>query len=169
MKRILLLLLPLLAILSGCFKDMDPFEGGDGVRANINGYKCVMLGVPGMDYANNGSGSAGYILNSDISMIRIIDRHPFRMTFSIIAPSGISTGFEYPISKGSAFTATLIGPKEAPGEEIPLSGWIKFENEGTIATLVEARFELTGKDSRGQDYSIRHGFLRLYKNSNTGE
>ena len=53
MKRLLAITLALLALASCGRLIMDPYEGGDGVRANINGRKCTMIGHVGSnDYAS---------------------------------------------------------------------------------------------------------------------
>ena len=47
MKRLFAIALALISLAS-CYKlSMDPYEGGDGVRANIDGRKCVMMGTVG--------------------------------------------------------------------------------------------------------------------------
>lgn len=168
MKRLLFLAIPLLCILTGCFKDMDPFEGGDGVRTNLNGCKCVMLGTPGNVYISSTGDAGSYSVKSDVTMLRILDHHQFQLDFNIADTVAIVANQEYKIGTGN-YKVTLVGPKEAPGEEIPLKGWVKFLQLNPSGRIVEARFELDGKDSSGQDYTLRHGFMRLYKQSPSGE
>ena len=94
--------------------------------------------------------------------------HQFQLDFNIADTVAIVANQEYKIGTGN-YKVTLVGPKEAPGEEIPLKGWVKFLQLNPSGRIVEARFELDGKDSSGQDYTLRHGFMRLYKQSPSGE
>lgn len=169
MKTCLKLLLIALSLLlaSSCVKDMDPFEGADGVRVNINGHKCVMVGSPGHNYMYYTSGES-YSLKTEVEMTRMLDYYHFSMVFSIQDSSPLSAGKRYSTAAGEA-GVKLLSPKESPGDEISLSGWIELVKFDPSSRIVEASFELDGTASNGEDFVLRHGFFRLFKQSEDGQ
>lgn len=59
-------------LVSGCYTDMDPFEGGEGVRVNINGSKYIMLGMPGGYYAKIDAKDDVCSFSSSISLTSMV-------------------------------------------------------------------------------------------------
>ena len=161
MKRIfgLLALFAGLLAAASCIANMDPFEGGDGVRANINGQKCVMSGTPGDVYANClfewGANSFG----TSVEMMHLLDKTIFKLAFSMSDTAPFMTGQKYNIGSGT-YKATLT---TVSGEDVRLTGWVTFLKIGVGSKTVEAQFELDGQDANGDKYAIRHGFMRLYR------
>lgn len=150
-------------MLSGCVRDMDPFEGGDGVRVNINGQKCVMLGIPGHDYADlNMSGDVSSFQAIVSMMVGIMSADLFELSFNIKENDAFIKEQKYTIKPSGDKTVTLSLPaRNGEGvKDINLSGWLYFISFGEI---IEARFDLDGKGSDGMEYSLRHGFLRLHQ------
>lgn len=163
-------------ILASCYVDMDPFEGGDGVRVNINGEKCVMHGMPGgyyaiLDAANDVSSfessitmrtsvtnyQGSYIINAAIGAENVHgDRSIFHLSFNIQENDTFVKEQKYEILPDGQKTATL----STWWEEVKLHGWIYFLSLGDV---IEARFDLDGTDSDGTAYTLRHGFLRLHQ------
>lgn len=167
-------------VLSGCVRDMDPFEGGDGVRVNINGEKCVMYGIPGgyyatLDVANDVSTFKSEItmmssivdahINYIIPEMSTIDRTAFMLGFNIAENDIFVKEKKYEIKtsgdKKASMTVSSLNTDTGSSEEvIKLKGWAYFLSLGNV---VEVRFELDGKDSNGKEYALRHGFLRLHQ------
>lgn len=141
MKRLLKLFSTVAVLLFAvaCETDMDPFQGGTGLRANINGRAYVMVGAP--------SGSS-YLEMPDANTVSVNVELMCRTNSDICSfslrlndPSPLATGRDYTVSN-------------ARFGDIPLSGTIRFL---TISSeITEAEFELSGS---GCD--LRHGFLRL--------
>ena len=164
--KILMVVLSLLAAAS-CIKDMDPFEGADGVRVNINGYKCVMRGSPGTNYVHY-TGGESCSLRTEVEMTRMLDFHHFNMVFYVQDDNPLTVGKRYSTLSGNA-SVKLLSPKEAPGDEVSLSGWIQFVKFDSSSRIVEASFEFDGVASNGEDFVLRHGFFRLFKQSEDGQ
>ena len=161
MKRIITYLASAFVLLAAtsCIANMDPFEGGDGVRANINGQKCVMSGTPGKTYANCSFVDGANTFSTRVEMVHLLDMNGFKLSFSISSTTPFTTGVKYSIGSGSN-KATLT---TLSGEEVTLSGWISFLKIGVSSNTVEAQFELDGQDSNGDKYAVRHGFMRLFR------
>lgn len=156
------LLLPVLLLAASCTERMDPFEGADGLRANINGYKCVMDGNHGNQYVTRSA--EGTSVSIRVNMVQLIDNQTFTMQLFVSDAAPLAPGTTYRFSTGSGCTAQLGSPPGAPGEEINMTGWIRFLQLGADSNIVEAEFELEGVSPRSQtDYEVRHGFLRLYR------
>ena len=85
MKRIITYLASAFVLLAAtsCIANMDPFEGGDGVRANINGQKCVMSGTPGKTYANCSFVDGANTFSTRVEMVHLLDMNGFKLSFSI--------------------------------------------------------------------------------------
>jgi hypothetical protein len=166
MKKIIRFIVAASALLAlaGCVRDMDPFEGGDGVRANINGQKCVMLGDPGHKYASYSENPGGRF-SAKFEMMHMLDRSEFHMEFKVSETSPLVTGVRYTVGSGENTAQLSYAFGNISGEAIPLAGWISFNKIGTDGATVEARFELEGVSADGREYSVRHGFMRLYKNA----
>ena len=161
MKRIIKYLASAIALfaVTSCIANMDPFEGGDGVRANINGQKCVMSGTPGRVYANCSFESGANSFGTNVSMMHLLDKTIFTLAFSLSNSSPFVTGQQYSIGSGTCkATLTTIS-----GEDVPLTGWVTFLKIGYDSKTVEARFELDGQDANGKKYTVRHGFMRLFR------
>ena len=138
---------------------MDPFEGGDGVRANINGQKCVMSGTPGKVYANCSFEDGANSFGTHVEMMHLLDKTNFGLSFSLTDTTPFATGQQYSIGSGT-YKATLT---TISGEDVPLTGWVTFLKIGVGSKTVEAQFELDGQDTKGDKYAVRHGFMRLYR------
>ena len=167
-------------VLSGCVRDMDPFEGGDGVRVNINGEKCVMLGTPGGYYAKMEATDDVSTFKSEIILIStLIDPEAQYMNamlgFGFAQDSQIRLNLAFDISDNNVFSKekqynigsgnkkavlTYVTDDTSTNPDINLKGWISFLSLGKV---IEARFELEGKSTGGKEYSLRHGFLRLHQ------
>ena len=163
-KFFYLLLLPVL-LLSGssCSEIMDPFEGSDGVRANINGYKCVMDGYHGNQYVTWPTGGSA-TLSINVRMVKLLDNQNFMLQLNVSDNTAVSTGIEYHFTPGGPCSAILSSPPGAAGVEVPMSGWIRFLQLDAGSHIVEAEFELSGTAPRSrEEFDVRHGFLRLYK------
>ena len=160
--------LSLLAValsLCGCVRDMDPFEGGDGVRVNINGQKCVMLGIPGGYYATLDTKDDECLFQSEVTMMtgflsNIQDL--FYINFDIRENDILVKDKKYTVSYSGNKVVKLRLPNDDASSytEVSLKGWLSFLSLGQV---VEARFELEGTGPAGKDYSLRHGFLRLHQ------
>ena len=152
-------MLAVLLAATSCIANMDPFEGGDGVRANINGQKCVMSGTPGKVYANCSFESGANSFGTKVEMMHLLDKTIFKLGFSLSDTSPFTTGKQYSIGSGT-YKVTLT---TVSGEEVPLTGWVTFLKIGVWSKTVEAQFELDGQDSNGDKYAVRHGFMRLFR------
>ena len=161
MKRILFLLCPLW-LFSSCLKEMDPFEGGDGVRANINGNKCVMIGIPGNTAgAFYSSGNDYTFQTAVIAMSHTMENQNFHFKISVSDEAPLETGKRYSVGSGKNTAVISYVSDDVTGSDIQLKGWISFLKVGPDASTTEARFELTGR-SPHREYAVRHGFLRLF-------
>ena len=160
MKKFITLVLVSVFALCGCIKDMDPFQGGDGVRVNVNGRKCVMVGVLGGRYAQlNNTGDTGECSTTISMMSAMPDNMMFDLAFAIKENEPLVINKEYKVGSGNS-TVGMTGFSVGASQEsrIPLQGWVKFISLGTT---IQARFELDGKGEDGTGYALRHGFLRL--------
>ena len=159
MRRLILKLLPLLLLAVSCTERMDPYEGGTGVRANINGYKCVMRGVSNKSYATYNVGESYSFSTQRLQLFKHMDgMSNCYLQVSISEPSALVTGKAYKIGTSGA-TAYLY--LDGVDRGITLSGELTFLNDGPGSGVTEARFELSGKDRDGTKYDVRHGFKRL--------
>ena len=137
---------------------MDPFEGGDGLRANINGKKCIMYDIPGnVAGAGYTVGNVFTFQTADILLRNKLDNQSLRFKLTVTDDASLEPGVKYSIGEGGN-TASL-GYVE--GSSTALSGWIVFLRIGSDSSTTEARFELYGK-TRDQEFDVRHGFLRLF-------
>lgn len=148
-------------LLCSCMKRLDPYMGTNGVRANINGDKYVMLYLSFQEP----SAVCEEISFSMYASLIHIDRglgqsremlSDYSLSISLESNSGIHTGGMYTIGDGKGGEASL-GINSARGESntVPLQGWIRFTS---LTPTVTARFEL---ESPGKDYEVRHGLLRM--------
>ena len=164
-----LFLLSMLAVLllSGCVTRMDPFEGRDGVRANINGEKYVMEGIDGRVLAyspfKTGEGSERFEVN--VLLLHLMGKKMCKLVIHLESSTPFVVGNRYPISASSAQVSTLrwITAGEISSNELnpetpadPLNGWLVFEKIEDES--VEASFEFEGSST---GVAVRHGFLRL--------
>ena len=140
-----------LAVSVSCSWEMDPYEGGDGVRMNLNGEKCVMVGTPNSAYARYVSGEEYRFETAEIFMLQLLDNRSFTLVLKVTDTAPIVTAKTYP--KG---TAVLI--YDDSHEQISLSGEVVFLETGEET---EACFDLSGTGADGTRYEMRHGFLRL--------
>lgn len=141
---------------------MDPFEGGDGVRANINGNKCVMYGIPGnVAGASYTTGNTFTFQTATILMRHVLDGKEFHFRITVSDDAALEVGRRYSVGSGGSSAVISYVSDDVTGEDIPLTGWITFLQVGPEKSTTEARFELSGR-TRGREYEVRHGFLRLY-------
>lgn len=162
MRRILYILSAVLALAS-CVKGMDPYEGGDGTRANINGAKCIMLGTvnSGTTYASYSCMGPYVFRTSPLVLYHNIDQRSYTLNIEVSDDSPLVPGTRYtfPSGNGSAYISYISS--EVTGENIELRGWLVFNKISPDSSITEARFELEGTSYTGKKYSLRHGFLRL--------
>ena len=157
----LFLALGICALTASCYKEMDPFTGSIGVRANINGEKFICItGEDRTPYAimEGDTFSMEEKLAGTETWERIMnkqDRKSLILSINLQGETMLGTNTDYTIGTGNN-TASL---RQYSGDQdiIPLKGWIRFL---TIDSKVEARFEL---ESVTGDYEIRHGFCRLQR------
>lgn len=145
MKQLIKLALALCFALSlcSCVTDMDPFQGGTGLRANIDGKVYVMIGSPeDTGYVTMG-GSPENSFEVSVTLRGRTGNATVQFEMSLNENSALSTGQKYTVS-----SAILQGDS--------LSGWIKFNM--ISSNMVEAEFELSGGRRE-----VKHGFLRLKK------
>lgn len=172
-----LLLLPFMALLLGaasCSTSLDPFEGTDGIRFNLNGKKYVMQsgffsGIPLVETED------GITVSASMSGPSILDFVSFTLFLckedQLVQDKEYKTG-ENGISaqiKPFVPSTPTIAEAETEGEEseqevketppVQLQGWVKRVASQT--EQLEILFEFTGKDADGNEYVIKHGFLRL--------
>jgi len=137
-----------------CDSYMDPFEGSDGLRANINGAKCIMDGVRGRKYVDSYTTEAGQFVSCEIDLVRREDGHTFKIAFNLVSEGApVSTGTRLSVGPSEASHATI---SSGSGKAVELSGWVYFNQFEEGNAVAEAEFELDGPS-----YKIRHGFFRL--------
>ena len=160
---------------------MDPFTGTEGIRFNLNGKKYVMQSEffslsPLRETADS------VTVNSTLSGPSAIDICSFKLKLCPLeqlavdkeyntGESGISAEIS-PFSMGLAdITSAISSTSENMGQAsesetkvessapIQLQGWVKRVASETAK--LELLFEFNGKDEAGNEYVIKHGFLRL--------
>lgn len=180
MRKLLLLTATVLLTLSSC-SEMDPFTGSEGIRFNLNGKKYVMQSEllstsPLRETADS------VTVNSTLSGPSAIDICSFYLKLCPLeqlavdkeystGENGISAEIS-PFSMGlsdiaSAISSTSEAKEQATESEstndsnapIQLQGWVKRVASETAK--LELLFEFNGKDQAGNEYVIKHGFLRL--------
>ena len=184
MRKLLLLTTAFLLALSSC-SEMDPFTGTEGIRFNLNGKKYVMQSdlfkiSPLRETADSTT------INSTLSGPSAIDICSFYLKLCPLeqlavdkeyktGESGISAEIS-PFSMGLSDIASAVSSasssettdevSEAESESkaesaapIQLQGWVK--RVASEAARLELLFEFSGKDDAGNEYIIKHGFLRL--------
>lgn len=163
MKKVLFLLCAVL--LSSCVKDMDPFEGGDGIRANFNGAKCVMYGFPGESHgASYSEGNTYTFSTGEVLMWAATAGKRFHFRLTVSDDAALVPGQRYSIGSGGMTAGIKFISENGVGREVPLRGWITFLKVGPETSTTEARFELDGETLAEGQLTFRHGFLRLYTN-----
>lgn len=173
MKKLLFALLVAL-LASGCNMRMDPFEGGNGSRANINGEKYLMSDVvlfpKKASFDNTGSG----YFSVRILFQHLMGERVCMLDIRLESPTPFVVGEKYTISASSETPCTLwwtsnqeIASRTVDYETVPkeaLDGWIVFNK--TDGDTVEASFEF---DCPSSGTAIRHGFMRLLTSGRTGK
>lgn len=154
MKRLFAIALALISLAS-CYKlSMDPYEGGDGVRANIDGRKCVMMGTVGSrSYASYSvyTDSCVFLTQVPLANRILTDDATYRLSIKLKTGTAIVVNQDYSLTGNDA---KVLFPGSHDTE--PLSGWIHFTLLDPAAHLVEATFELSSAD-----HTVKHGFMRL--------
>lgn len=162
MKGLILKILPLLLLAVSCTTQMDPYKGGTGVRANINGCKAVMYGEPTKNYA-------AYTIDPvsesyKFSTVRLpmtcneIGRE-CQLEITVSTRSVLIPGRPYLVGNGEGVAILYLNDAT---QRISLSGEVTFLKDGPVTGATEARFELSGKDAHQNVFEVRHGFLRLH-------
>ena len=172
MRKLLLLTTAFLLALSSC-SEMDPFTGTEGIRFNMNGKKYVMqsglLNVsPLWETADS------VTVSSTLSGPSAIDVCTFRLKLCPLeqlavdkeyntGESGISAEIS-PFSIGfsdlvSAAAESETETKTESSAPVQLQGWVK--RVASESAQLELLFEFSGKDVAGNEFVIKHGFLRL--------
>ena len=154
MKRLFAIVLAVFSLAS-CYKlSMDPYEGGDGVRANIDGRKCVMMGTVGSrSYASYSvyTDSCVFLTQVPLANRILAEDATYRLSIKLKTGAAIAVDQDYSLAGEDA---TILFPGKLKPEA--LSGWIRFSLLDPAAHLVEATFELSSAD-----HSVKHGFIRL--------
>ena len=152
----------LLPVVAGCFKQMDPFTGSDGVRVNINSSKCVMQSISGINHASYTNDGTNYVFTASyLSMVRTLDNAGFSISFTVKDSSPLVTGKRY--NTNGSTIVTLVNYPDCPGMDVSMSGWIQFNRIEEESSIVEATFELDAQPAGGKKITAKHGFLRLLK------
>jgi len=185
MRKLLLPLMALLMAVSSCYTDMDPFEGTDGIRFNLNGKKYVMqsgwLSTSPLSETED-----GIVISSSMSGPSFLDLCSFTLNLCPLeqlaedkeyktGENGISAEIELLLSDmpslGEVVSAAAdLSESSEESEEtttetkeklppVQMSGWVK--RVASEAGKLEVLFELNGKDQDGNQYELKHGFLRL--------
>ena len=175
MKKLLLPIIALLLTAGSCTSSMDPFEGTDGIRFNLNGKKYVMQsGLLGLDPLVETED--GRIVKANMQGPSFLDLVSF--TLNLCKADQLAVDKEYKTGE-NGISATIkpyvpstptiaaveedtTEPKEEVKPETPpvqLQGWVKRVASET--DQLEILFEFTGKDTEGNEFVIKHGFLRL--------
>lgn len=169
MKRLFFLLCASLLFFS-CVKDMDPFEGGDGIRASFNGVKCVMYGLPGESVgASYSEGNTFTFDTGEVLMAARTTGKRLRFRLTVSDDAALAPGRQYAVGSQGMTAGVKFVTDDAIGHEIPLKGWVTFLQVGPQASTTEARFELTGETLSEGKLEFRHGFLRLYTRGGGGQ
>ena len=170
MRKLLLLTATALLALSSC-SEMDPFTGTEGIRFNLNGKKYVMQS----DLFNTSplrETADSVTVNSTLSGPSAIDVCSFYLKLCPLeqlavdkeyktGENGISAEIS-PFSMGLADLTSAESESETTQKSaspIQLQGWVKRVASETAK--LELLFEFSGKDDAGNEYVIKHGFLRL--------
>ena len=150
---------------------MDPFTGTEGIRFNLNGKKYVMQS----DFFNTSpfrETADSVTVNSTLSGPSAIDICSFYLKLCPLeqlavdkeyktGENGISAEIS-PFSMGLSDIASAESesePTQKSASPIQLQGWVKRVASETAK--LELLFEFNGKDDAGNEYVIKHGFLRL--------
>lgn len=183
MRKLFLLTTVFLLALSSC-SEMDPFTGTEGIRFNLNGKKYVMQSElfnisPLRETADS------VTVSSTLSGPSVIDICSFYLKLCPLeqlavdkeyntGENGISAEIS-PFSMGLADLTSAVASASSDSMEqaaesesettqksaspIQLQGWVKRVASETAK--LELLFEFNGKDDAGNEYVIKHGFLRL--------
>ena len=165
-----LLLIPL----SACYIMGDPYDGKDGVRVNINGHpyqtKSFDTFSLNKDYIEESRAAQCQIRYDEeccFSLTVYLKKRAgegfspdYGLKLDLSSPSPFVMDKDYEISGNAATLTKTRGDKIS--EPVPIQGWIRFLSIGSGKVL--ASFELSS-----DDYSLKHGFLRLpaYLKDNT--
>ena len=182
MRKLLLLTATALLALSSC-SEMDPFTGTEGIRFNLNGKKYVMQSdlfkiSPLKETADS------VTISSTLSGPSAIDICSFYLKLCPLEQlaadkeyntgengisaeiSAFSMGFADIASAVSSASETKEQAAESESETtekssapVQLQGWVK--RVASEDAKLELLFEFSGKDDAGNEYVIKHGFLRL--------
>lgn len=175
MKKLLLPIIALLLTAGSCTSSLDPFEGTDGIRFNLNGKKYVMQsGILGLSPVVETED--GLTVRANMQGPSFLDFVSFSLDLCKAdqlavdkeyktGENGISATIKPYVPSTPSIAATeedAAEPKEEAKPETPpvqLQGWVKRVASET--EQLEILFEFTGKDAEGNEYVIKHGFLRL--------
>ena len=159
---------------------MDPFTGEEGIRFNMNGRKYVMqsglFGISPLWEKED-----GVTIYTSLSGPSALDMCSFRLNLcnldqlavdkeyntgengitAEISPLSVSFSDIASTVKESADQETEVqeNTEETVAKPVPLQGWVK--RVASENAKLELLFEFSGKDEAGNEYVIKHGFLRL--------
>lgn len=179
-KKLFGLILPLLLVFGSC-SEQDPFTGTNGIRFNMNGKKYVLHnGLFKMKPMSKTED--GVTISSTLNGPTALDICSITIKLcpldQLVADTEYHTG-EYGISsevsilsmdvsdmtsvaKETSESGDLASEIEEETESAPpvqLQGWVKRVASETAE--LELLFEFNGTDEAGNEYVIKHGFLRL--------
>lgn len=178
MRKLLLPIVAALLAVWSCSSDLDPFEGTDGIRFNLNGIKYVMQDgfmspIP-LEVTET-----GVVINASMSGSSLLDVASITINLCPLDQLAVDTEYKtgengisaelllYFSGMPDIWTALSSKPEEPAAEAqpqedpqpIPLEGWVKRVASET--EKLELLFEFSGKDPEGNQYELKHGFLRL--------
>ena len=156
MNRSLLLVFLLLLFVS-CEHAYDPFEGGKGVRMNMNGKKCVMVARSDRQvYVYNNKDGYGQTLSFSAKMGWQDTQFAFRLRIS--DPDTLIQGYTYPAK-------ARIGSDQ---DGVSLEGFAEIVTLNPMSLDIEALFEFTGGNLK-ESYVVKHGYFRLEEYGKSNE
>lgn len=142
-------------LMTSCIKHkMDPLEGQNGLRVNIDGCKYVMYSdYPDLSQAVIESYGDGFRFSTVPYIMSEMDEQQYYLKIIVISDSAFTTDKEYFSDKCALQFVDEDG--KLPYKEVPLDGEIVFNRIDRKKKLVEASFEMSGQ------HAVKHGFLRL--------
>ena len=181
MRKLLLPIAVLLLTVCSC-SDMDPFMGTDGIRFNMNGKKYVMQKEFFGLISPMSKTDDGIIISASLTGPSALDMCYFTLNLCLEDQLAVDkeyktgeNGISANISTFSVGLSDLASAAQSANEEevseatseakeeaapVQLQGWVK-RVASEDASKLEVLFEFSGKDAEGNEYVIKHGFLRL--------
>ena len=144
---------------TSCMTWLDPYDGGYGARANVNGKKCVMRAVSTSNVGFSDSQKPYYAFSYNARMGYWINKQEITLKIKLYEDTPLQNGVKYLVGSDPN-TATLEAEDQA---SVPLTGWVKFNSINGSEEYIEAEFEFDSQEPGL--YTIRHGLLRINQHS----